>query len=238
MQEREADREARHDVWLKQNHQMGGMNLSGEDLEKLMNFIKNPAMQKLIADRLASKGVDKKTIAKGQSEMNDYIKLKEKESKEGLTKEEQHRLQQINDSKEFKVYAAESVEVARERGIDLSQNKTASIIAAATDEKEENTTAGKASSMALLENSSTSSQTSNVNARGFGVASSARDVSAALASAPDMKAEFDKKSNVLTLASASNFDPEMGASKTVKANAVTMPSKQIAMGDSFGSSMG
>ncbi len=237
-------RESNRKEFMERQHQFGDMHLSGADLEKLMDFIKNPDMQKKIAERLAAKGVDKKSVAKGQAEMNEYIKLKEKEEKEGkqsLTAAELHRLQQINESKEFKVYAETSVKLAQDNGIDLSQNKTANVIAAATDD----TSVGRfdaINNVTKLESGlPLSEQGEQTKASGFGMVASGRDVSATLASAPLLKSDFN---NVVALSTApsvtATFDPEMGADKTTKVNVAALSQKQIpAMsGDSFGASLG
>jgi len=132
-------REANRKEFLEGSHKFGDMNMSGADLEKLMKFIKNPDIQQRISEKLSAKGVDKKSIAKGQAEMNEYIKLKEKEEKEGkdsLSTSEKLRMQQINESKEFKVYAETSVQVAREQGfVPSSENTQSAMTARTSDDK-------------------------------------------------------------------------------------------------------
>lgn len=121
-----------HREFMSKEHEFGDMKMSGADLTKLMNFISNPAMQEKLRDRLGKSGVPKDKIDKGMKELNEYIELKKKEDEGKLTAQEQARLKEINESKEFKQVARAVEQQARDNGVELTSNKTQIVTLART----------------------------------------------------------------------------------------------------------
>jgi len=121
--------------WMDKDHDFGGLKISGHDLEKLMNFISNPAMQDKLRERMGKTGMSKDKIDKGMKELNEYIDLKKKEQEGKLDEEGQRRLRELEKSEEFKAVAAAAAQQARENGIDLSGNRTKEAITAVVTDK-------------------------------------------------------------------------------------------------------
>lgn len=231
--QREFERsEARRKDWLERDHQMGDLTLSGADLEKLMNFIKNPAIQKKIESALKSKGVDAKAIQKGQSEMDEYIKLKEKEQEHELTKEEKARLQQINKSPEFKVYAAEAEKFTKQRGMSMSQDNSGSFQLASTAADKRDYQTALDDSLAKQEAATVLVSNEEIpKAKGFGMAASAADVSKSLKEAKSLTQEFTKN-NVIELPKLDTSTFDVSNNSTV-----ATANKKATPTDSFSASL-
>ena len=131
------DQRRHEEEWERRMHTVGDMEMSGADLEKLMNFIRSPAGKAKIESALKSKGMDQKQIDKAQREAEEFARLKEEEKKRDLTPDEQHRLNEINKSTEFKVYMQEAAEVAHNNGIVISCNRSLNTQAAQVTVKED-----------------------------------------------------------------------------------------------------
>ncbi len=124
-QRREREQEEQRKAWEAKTHQMGGVEMSGADLEKLLNFMKSPAAVAKVEAAMKAKGASQKQIEKAQKEWKEYNDLKDKEkSGEQLTPQELKRLQEINKSPEFQQYSQTATEVAHKVGIDLPTQKT------------------------------------------------------------------------------------------------------------------
>ncbi len=117
--EERMEEQMRLEKWNKDTHNFGGIQLSGEDLQKVMNFLKDPANRTKIEEKMRKDGVDEETIKKGREETDEYIRLKELQKKRDLTKAEQDKLKQIEQSEEFKIYAKKAAEEALTNGIKL-----------------------------------------------------------------------------------------------------------------------
>jgi hypothetical protein len=120
------EEQMRLEKWNEATHNFGGMKMSGEDLQKVFDFLKDPANRAKIEEKMKQDGVSEETIKKGREEMDEYIRLKELQKKSDLTKAEQDRLRQIEQSEEFKKYAQNTAEFMKNRGIDLPSLKTKS----------------------------------------------------------------------------------------------------------------
>lgn len=144
-QEREAeDRAERRREWMERTHRIGDMEMSGADLEKLIGFMKNPAMKEKIAERLAKKGMDKDEIKKAQKDSEEWASLKEKESKgEKLSAEEKARAEQLEQQKNVQMYVKEFAEFKNELSAKVSGNDKVSerVI---SDHKDDNVSSAQA----------------------------------------------------------------------------------------------
>jgi len=118
------EEQMRIEKWNEATHNFGGMKISGEDLQKIFDFLKDPANRAKIEEKMKQDGASEETIKKGREEMDEYIRLKELQKKRDLTKAEQERLRQIEESEAFKKYAQSTAEMAQNNGIKLPSLKS------------------------------------------------------------------------------------------------------------------
>lgn len=222
-QERESeDRAERRREWMERTHRIGDMEMSGADLDKLIHFMKNPAMKEKIAERLAKKGMDKDEIKKAQKDTEEWAALKEKESKgEKLSAEEKAKVEKLEQQKNVQVYVKEAETVRSERQFSLSQNSERDNLVALKQKDETKRYEAKDNITRKLENV-VSESGQETKARGFGVVASGRDASDKLSNVASLSEEFakysgenpiqsnsleNKKDSNLTLAAATTRQP-------------------------------
>lgn len=222
--------EARNE-FLNKDHDFGGMKMSGADLEKLMNFISNPAMQDKLRERLGKSGMPKEKIDKGMKELNEYIELKKKEQEGKLSEEDQRRLREINKSEDFKVVAQTLDSIAREDGVVFEANKTKDVmIVNTTNNKEVATT----KTIQLNAQDINSSAEVASNKKAFENEFSSQSAAYAhFSTAPHLGDEFASKVAVSKPVPIAN-DMKVAAETTAPAAVVAQATKSKAVDLSFG----
>jgi len=130
------EEQMRLEKWNNETHNFGGMQISGEDLQKIFDFLKDPANRAKVEDKMRQDGVDEETIQKGREEMDEYRRLEEIKKKRKLTEEEQRRWDEIQKSDAYRKYAQSTAEIAQKYGIDLPSLKNRTVQDYAASEKE------------------------------------------------------------------------------------------------------
>ena len=123
-EERMEEQQKQYEKWLDDTHQMGNMSISGHDLQKLIDFMKDPENRKKAEQQMKDDGVDDDTIKKGAAEWDEYVRLQMLAQQGKLTEEQQRRLDEINKSDTFRVYSQNMAEYAQKYGLDLPSMKT------------------------------------------------------------------------------------------------------------------
>lgn len=71
--------------WKVSKHQIGDDEMTGEELDNYMTNMRDPAIQKKIANSLRKKGVSEAAIQKGQKETQELIEIKTRERRRKVT---------------------------------------------------------------------------------------------------------------------------------------------------------
>ena len=227
MQERQRE-------WMERDHQVGGMHMSGRDLEGFLRVMGDPKKREQIAQKLREQGMSDNDVKKAEKEAQEFSRLKQLEKTRDLTDEEKKRLEEINNSKEFQKF---SETVVKERGMTYSAQNNQSL-----EENRDGKSAIKkyegAEAYANTQLNATPSQ-ATLNqistSKGFGAAADVKEVSPQLAKAPELTQAFTQ-SNVVQLASktspTSDFEDSLDEKPTPK-----KPTQVAKVQDSFSASL-
>lgn len=118
--ERAENEAKRRDDWLnKQDHDFGGMKMSGHDLDKLIQlYHNNPQMQDKLKERMIKSGKSDAQADKAVKDFNEYMKILKKESEgKELTEEERRRKEELQKDKDVQQCAAEFTNMANRTGL-------------------------------------------------------------------------------------------------------------------------
>lgn len=95
--EREKTRAERMDAWQKGHYEIGGQDFTGEDLDRISSFLKDPAKKAAMAKKLAGEhGWSDDQAREKLRQAEEYIELlRRRELGEKLSEEEKRRLQEL-----------------------------------------------------------------------------------------------------------------------------------------------
>lgn len=228
MQERQRE-------WMERDHQVGGMHMSGRDLEGFLRVMGDPKKREQIAQKLREQGMSDNDVKKAEKEAQEFSRLKQLEKTRDLTDEEKKRLEEINNSKEFQKF---SETYAKENGITYSNQSNKHLeqsTKSAAANVSENGSLSFSNSTTLSEEQEREAQKTITEARGFVTSASIKDVSPKLASTPELTAAFTQ-SNVVQLASkatpSSDFEDSLSEEPSPK-----KPTQVAKVQDSFSASL-
>lgn len=231
--ERMEEIQARQKDWMERDHQVGGMHMSGRDLEGFLRVMGDPKKREQISQKLREQGMSDKDVKKAEKEAQEFARLKQIEKMRDLTDDEKKRLEEINKSETFKKY---SETVAKENGITLSNSSKLKEATNSNSTTDRESTIKSLSSYAKINaQQELEAKESTNEARGFGVVASAKEVSTTLAKAPELSQAF-AQSNVVKLAAQSSPASDFGDS--LEKTAKSTKSAQVAKAqDTFSASL-
>lgn len=108
----------RRSEWLNSSHDFAGMQMSGNDIDKLLAFYQNnPEMLDKLRGRMEGRGKSPHEAKEAVDAFKEYMKLQKKQSEgKPLTPQEQKRMIELSQRHDVREVAQEAVRVAQERG--------------------------------------------------------------------------------------------------------------------------